>query len=80
VTSNRPAPDARVVERPRVSSEIVFGIVGAIGAGVAADGRIGAVLFGGFMLLVAVLCIVTTLRTRVWVDGNRLHVRNRAAT
>src|SRR6185312_15692404 len=31
--------------------------------------------FGGFMLVVAVFCIVATLRTRVWVDGNLLRVR-----
>ena len=35
----------------------------------AADGRIGAILFGGFMLVVGVFCIVATWCTRVWVDA-----------
>jgi hypothetical protein len=64
-----------VVGRPRVISVLGFAAIGAIGAGVAADGRTGAVLFGAFMLVVAVFCLIATLRTRVWVDGNVLYVR-----
>jgi hypothetical protein len=76
VSQPRPGPDARVVGRPRVTSALMFVFIAAIGAGVAADGRTGAVVFGGFMLVVAVFCLLATLRTRVWVDGSVLYVRN----
>jgi len=75
VTAHRPGPNARVVGRPRVTSTIVFLCVAGIGAGVAADGRVGAILFGGFMLVVGVFCIVATWCTRVWVDGAVLYTR-----
>ena len=75
VIAKRPSRNARVVGRPRVTSTIVFLFVSAIGAAVAADGRVGAILFGGFMLVVGVFCIVATWRTRVWVDGAVLYMR-----
>jgi hypothetical protein len=66
VIAKRPSRNARVVGRPRVTSTIVFLFVSAIGAAVAADGRVGAVLFGGFMLAVGLFCLVATMRTRLW--------------
>ena len=70
-----PAGPTRSLVRPRIASGAIIALIAFIGIGLLSTGSGVGIAVGVFLLAVAVFGVVSLATTRVWIEGDLLHVR-----